>query len=330
MTRQTDNPDVVCHVFAAELGTEADLAGFFPDLFLQFNIAEGASGLVAAGGQIVVILAGSEFDRQQVALSRSAADDERDVIRRAGRGAEGLHFAHKERDEGSRIEDGLGLLVEVALVGAAAALGHTEETILHAFGRLDVDLGGQVAFCIDFLVHRQRGILAVTKVLFGVGLEDTFRKRFLIAETGPDLLAFLAVDDGSTCILAERKLAFTGHLGVSQHRQGDVFVVFRRFRIGEDLGHLRIVRRTEHERHITESGVRQDSQRLGRHFQHRFAFEITDRDPRLGTGDLVVLGGILAELEHRSVFEFHSRVLNELSYSSDAKIVKIAHPVNPR
>ena len=51
VTRQTDNADVVSHVFAAELCAEPDVVGFLQQLLLQVDVAEGTACLVARRGQ---------------------------------------------------------------------------------------------------------------------------------------------------------------------------------------------------------------------------------------------------------------------------------------
>ena len=121
---------------------------------------------------------------------------------------EGLHLLHEERNECSRVQHSLGHLIEICLVGRAAALYDTEEFIFHAFLCLDVDLSWEIALGIDLLVHCKRSILAITEIFLGIGLEYTFRECLRIVETGPDLLAFFTMDNGGTGVLAERKLAF--------------------------------------------------------------------------------------------------------------------------
>jgi hypothetical protein len=56
MARQTYDTDVMSHVFAAELSAEADLAGLFPYLFLKFDVAECAAGLIAGSRKAVIIM----------------------------------------------------------------------------------------------------------------------------------------------------------------------------------------------------------------------------------------------------------------------------------
>ena len=160
MAGQTNHADVVGEVLAAELGTESQLVGFFEQLLLQFHIAESTSGLVAGGGQIVIVVCGSEFHREQVLLGRSTADDEGDVIGRTGGGAEGLHLRHEEGNERSGILDAcLGLLIEVGLVGRTATFHHAEETVFVALGGLEVNLGGQVAAGVHLVVHVEGSVL---------------------------------------------------------------------------------------------------------------------------------------------------------------------------
>ena len=56
-------------VLAAELGAQADFLGFLQEFFLQVDVAERPAGLIAGGGQGVVILDAGEFDREEVPVS---------------------------------------------------------------------------------------------------------------------------------------------------------------------------------------------------------------------------------------------------------------------
>ena len=69
MARQADDADVVGHVLAAELGAEADLPGFFEELLFELDVAEGAAGFVAGGGQTVIVGQEASFT---VSIVRSA------------------------------------------------------------------------------------------------------------------------------------------------------------------------------------------------------------------------------------------------------------------
>ena len=67
------------------------------------------------------------------------------MVGRTGGGAERAHLVHQKFPEGLGIEQRLGLLIQVALVGAAAALGDEEKLVFAARGGVDVNLGRQVA-----------------------------------------------------------------------------------------------------------------------------------------------------------------------------------------
>ena len=99
-------------------------------------------------------LENAELDGEKVLLGRRATDDEADVVGRAGCRAEALHLLHQERQERALVLDGgLGHGVEVGLVGGSAALGDHDEAILVALHGLDVNLCGEVAACVDLVVH---------------------------------------------------------------------------------------------------------------------------------------------------------------------------------
>ena len=62
-------------------------------------------------------------------LRRRAADDDRQVVRRAGRRAERADLLVQELEHPLLVEHRLRLLVEERLVGRAAALGHEQELV---------------------------------------------------------------------------------------------------------------------------------------------------------------------------------------------------------
>ena len=115
---------------------------------------------------------------------------------------------------GGGIQERLGLLEEIALVGGAAALGDEEELVLGAGGGVEVDLGREVGAGVDLLVHVEGHGLGVAEVLLGVGLVDPSGEVLLVLHAGPDLLALLADDGGGAGVLAEGELELGGDLGV--------------------------------------------------------------------------------------------------------------------
>ena len=175
------------------------------------------------------------------------------MVGRAGRGAQRAHFLHQEGDEGALVLDGrLGHRVEVGLVGAAASFGHHHKAVFIALGGLDVDLGRKIALGVHLGVHVQRSVLAVAQILLGVGIEDTKAQGLFVLETGPDLLAFLAMDDGRTGVLAEGKDALYGSLRIAQELQGHIFVIVAGLGVLEDGRHLLIVGAAKHKLAVVE------------------------------------------------------------------------------
>ena len=205
VTRQTNDTHVMRHVLTAELRTKTDLVCLLEQLFLQLDITESTTCLIAVSRQGVVVMGRSELHGQQVLLRRGAADDDSDVVRRTSSRTEALHLLHEERNERPRVLDTrLGLLIEVGLVSRTTTFGYAKETILVALGSLQVNLCREVAFGVHLVVHVERCVLRITQVALGVGIEHTLAQCLFVAETCPHLLAFLAVDDSRTGILAER------------------------------------------------------------------------------------------------------------------------------
>ena len=84
---------------------------------------------------------------------------------------------------------------EVTLVGAAATFGHEQEFVGVAIDSTDLDFGGQVIACVDFVVHRERSHLAVTKVARQVRVEHASSNCFFVAVATENKLTFLTLHD---------------------------------------------------------------------------------------------------------------------------------------
>ena len=81
------------------------------------------------------------------------------MVRRAGCSTEGTHFLNEEVFQFAGSQQGFGFLVEIGFVGRAAAFSDTEEFVLIAIYRVQVDLCRQVSAGVDLFVHVQRRIL---------------------------------------------------------------------------------------------------------------------------------------------------------------------------
>ncbi len=238
VARQADDAHVVAEILAAELRADAHGAGELQHLGLEAAVAEGLAAAVALGRQVVEIARAGELDGLEGVFRRGAADDDGEVIGRAGGGAQRADLLVEELDQRFRIEHRLGLLVEEALVGGAAALGDEQELVLVAFLGIELDLRRQVVAGVDLLVHRERRHLAVAQIGLDIGLADAGGDRRRVAAAGPDALALLAHDDRRAGVLAHRQHPAGGDVGVLEQVEGDELVVVRGLGVVEDAAQL--------------------------------------------------------------------------------------------
>src|SRR5262249_31715277 len=116
VARQADHARVVAEVLAAELRADAGRARDLDGLLLPLDVAVRLALGAAARRQPVEVAGRCELRGLQRVLGARAADDDREVIRRARRGAEPAQLLIEERRERARIEQRLGLLEQQALV----------------------------------------------------------------------------------------------------------------------------------------------------------------------------------------------------------------------
>ena len=225
-------------ILAAELCADAELLCELVHFLLEREIAEGAPVGSPRGRQRVEIAGRGELDGLQRLFGAGPADDDREMVGRAGRGAERQDLLLQEGDHAVVRQDRGRRLIEIGLVGGAAALGHEQELVgVLALGG-DVDLRGQIVAGVLLLEHGERRDLAVAQVLLGIGAADARRDRRLVAALGKDLAAFLGDHDRGARVLAHRQHAAGGDIGVLQEIVGDEPVVRGRFRVVQDLGEL--------------------------------------------------------------------------------------------
>ena len=89
-------------------------------------------------------------------------------------------FSSRKRMRLVGIEHRLRLLEQVALVRRAAALGHEEELVRVAAGRVELDLRGQVVAGVALVPHGERRHLRVAQVRCEVRVEHAARDRDLV------------------------------------------------------------------------------------------------------------------------------------------------------
>ena len=128
---QPDDADVVAEVLAAELCTESEVLGEFEDGLLEFPVPESVPQFGVAGlRQIIEVVGTGELRGLEREFGRGSADDDGQMIRRAGCGAEGGDLLGEKSQHRRLVEHGLRLLVEEGLVRTASAFGHEQELIV--------------------------------------------------------------------------------------------------------------------------------------------------------------------------------------------------------
>ena len=295
---EAHNPDVVAEVLAAELCADAEPAGEFEHALLPLGVAEGVAGLAAGGGQVVEVVGRGVLGDLEVELGRRAADDDCQVVRRAGGGAERAEFLVEEGGEPLGGEQRPGLLEQVALVGRAPALGHEQEPVGVARDGLDFDLGRQVRAGVLFGEHVERCHLRVAQVRREEGVEHAPRDGLLVVSVREDLLALLGGDDGGAGVLARRQHAAGGDVGVVEQFGGYEAVVGRGLRIIEDRRQLCQVAGPQQVGDVAHGGRREEADGLVVDLEERAPARSLDGANPLG-GEQPEVGGGVGVVEQR-------------------------------
>ena len=226
MTRQTDDTDIVSQILTAELCTQANLVSLFEELVLQVDVTEGTASLVTCCRQLIIVLDRSQLHGKEVLLCRSTTDNEGDVVRRTCSCTQALHLLYEEWEQCTLILDSsLGHRVEVGLVGRATTLSYHHEAVLVALCSLDVNLSRKVATGVHLIIHVERSVLGIAEVVLCKGVVNTQAQSLFVLEVSPYTLTLLAVDDSSTCILAEWENALHGCLCIAKELESYVLVV---------------------------------------------------------------------------------------------------------
>ena len=274
---EPDDADVVAEVLAAELRADPELPGQLEHLELEVEVAEAVPGGRPRGRQRVEVVRARVLRRLQRVLRAGAADDDRQVVRRAGRRPERAELLVEEPQHRRGVQDGLRLLVQERLVGAAATLGHEQELVPRLVARLgvgvDLDLGGQVRAGVPLVPHGQRCELGVPQVQLRVGVEDAAADRLLVGDPlvrragGEDVRPALAHDDRGPGVLAHGQDAARGDVRVLEQVQRDEPVVGARLGVVEDAPQLREMGRPQEVRDVVHRRGGQQPQGLRRHLQ---------------------------------------------------------------
>ena len=209
VARQSDHAHVVAEVLAAELRADPEAARHLEDLGLHVEVAEGMSRSGSRRRQAVEVAGARVLRGLERELGRGPADDDGQVVRRAGGGADRAQLLVEELPHRRGVEHGLGLLEQQRLVRRSAALGHEQELVGRLVPRrrvgVELDLRGQVGAGVLLVPHGQRRHLRVAQVERRVGVVDALADRALVVARGQHLLAALAHDDRRAGVLAHRE-----------------------------------------------------------------------------------------------------------------------------
>ena len=293
----------MAEILAAELGAHAQLLGELVQLLLHGEIAEGVAILAAAGGQGVEIAGGGELHGLEGLLRRGAADDDGEVIGRAGGGAQRQDLLLQEGDHPVVGQHRGGLLEQEGLVGGAAALGHEQEFVGVLALRIELDLGGQVVLGVLLLKHGEGRELRIAQVLFLIGVADAFRDGALVLPIGPDHAALLAHDDGGAGVLAHGQHPARRDIGVLEQVIGHETIIAGGLGIVEDLGELGQMARAQQMVDVDHGLLGQKADRLAADGEDFAPAEGLDAHA-LG-GELAIGGLILAEGKQRRILIGH-------------------------
>src|ERR1044071_4315802 len=112
MARQTNHANVEGEVLSSELRAVAGLVGGLKHFFFGFDVAKRAAEFISGAREMIEIARGGEFDRLETRLSRSAADDKSEVVRRTPGRAERLHLFGQKLFQARRIQKCFGFLIQ--------------------------------------------------------------------------------------------------------------------------------------------------------------------------------------------------------------------------
>ena len=303
MARQADHPHIMAEIFAAELRADANITRQFQHLLFHLDIAEGVAGLVAAGRQGIQPLGGGELHGLQRLFRAGAADDDGQMIRRAGGGAERLHLGAEIGQQLLRRQYRPGFLEQEGLVGRPAALGneHQVEFVGMMVTRRgqNIELHRQIVASVHFLEHGKRRHLRIAQIGLGIGAVHAVAQRLFLVAFHPDALALLAEHDGGARILAHRQHAAGGDVGVLQQIQRHEPVIGRCLGVIQDFPQLRQMCRAQQVGHVVERPQRQFAQRVRLNAQHGLAVQHRGFDAR--DVELLPNGLVRPHREHRRV-----------------------------
>ena len=125
---------------------------------------------------------------------------------------------------------------------------------------------------------------------------DAARKRFLVIETGEDILPLLSDRDRGARVLTRGQHHVGGDVRVLQQLEGHDAIVGRRVRVRENLRELREVTGSEQMRNIANRLGGEQGERLGFNLQQAATVDFDGRNVLVA--ELAIRGAVLPQFEH--------------------------------
>mmetsp|Transcript_102013 Transcript_102013/g.197491 ORF Transcript_102013/g.197491 Transcript_102013/m.197491 type:complete len:267 (-) Transcript_102013:333-1133(-) len=243
MPRQSSNPDVVHKVLAPELGAYTQVSAKLCDLSLPFQVADSTTGCITLARQRVVLPACQELDGLHRHVWAQTADDDREMIRRTSSRAKSRDLLLHEVDERFLVEETLGLLQELRLIGAAASLGDKQKFVFGTVARRDVDLSWQIVPRVRLLEHAIWRHLRITQIAADVCVIDALGEVQGILTICQHEVPTAPNDCGSARILTAGKLPARRYNSVLQQLPRHQTVISASLRVLQDCFQLSEVAR---------------------------------------------------------------------------------------
>mmetsp|Transcript_21332 Transcript_21332/g.46606 ORF Transcript_21332/g.46606 Transcript_21332/m.46606 type:complete len:232 (-) Transcript_21332:493-1188(-) len=228
----------MAEILAAKLGTNIGLTRHLQDLGLPLQVTEGTAVCIAGGWQAVEVPYAGQLDELEVLLRTEPANDDCQVVGRAGGRAQALDLVQQEGLQGGRVQHGLGLLVQAGLVGTAASLGDEQEVVCVARSGVELNLSRQVAACVLLGEHVQRCHLGVPEVGLRVGPVHALAEGLLVLTIRPNVLPTLANNNAGAGVLAAGENHACSNIRVLKQLQSHKAVVSGRLRVIQDVAQL--------------------------------------------------------------------------------------------
>ena len=150
---------------------------------------------------------------------RQSADDNRQVIRRAGGNAQSVDFFAQKSQQRGFVQQSARFLEQKGFVRRTAAFGNHQKTVFVAFVRHQIDLGGQVCAAVFFRKGIRRDVLRQPQIQRRVRFFNAVGQGLRVCAVGQNGIALFAENQRRSRVLAQRQNARRSNARVFQKLQ---------------------------------------------------------------------------------------------------------------